>query len=267
MFVVLALVATMFSAFPSAFAALNSSKTTSVTLDVDGNTVDLAKSVTNNAGDDFSGGFGGTGTGDNNKGDLVTGFFPERDGKLVRLLAQGGVVKITGGSCGAGEYYQRARVTLSGVPNLARVWAFYDPSVGAKQYATFQENPDDDAGESPPNLANDRIASTASLPTLCDGTTHYVAGGTETTINLGSNAQAEDPNTLTTAGTYKDLEGSATSIDFDVYVPMEGTAGQSTSIFLALGFVVDTGGCRLLERVDQDELIGMLLFKVGHGDF
>jgi hypothetical protein len=47
-------VATMFSAFPPAFAALNSSKTTSVTLDVDGNTVDLAKSVTNNAGDSFS---------------------------------------------------------------------------------------------------------------------------------------------------------------------------------------------------------------------
>ena len=80
-FVVLALVATMFSAFPPAFAALNSSKTTSITLDVDGNTVGLAKSVTNNAGDPFSGGFGGTGTGDNNKGDFVTGFFPERGGK------------------------------------------------------------------------------------------------------------------------------------------------------------------------------------------
>ena len=236
--VVLALVATMFAAFHAAFAALDSGKTTSVTLDVDGNTVDLAKSVTNNAGDPFSGGFGGTGTGDNNKGDLVTGFFPERGGKLVRLLAQGGVEKFTCYDSSV-EYYQRARVTLSGVPSLARVWAFYDPSVGAKQYATFQENPDDDAGESPPNLANDRIALTASLPTLCDGTTHYVAGGTEATINLGSNAQAENPNTLTTAGTYKDLEGSATSIDFDVYVPMEGTAGQSTSIFLALGFVVD----------------------------
>ncbi len=239
-FVVLALVATMFSAFPAAFAALDSDKTTSVTLDVDGNTVDLAKSVTNNAGDPFSGGFGGTGTGDSNKGDLVTGFFPERGGKLVRLLAQGGVEKFTCSDSSV-EYYQRARVTLSGVPSSARVWAFYDPSVGAKQYATFQENPDDDEGESPPDLANDRIASTASLPTLCDGTTHYVAGGTEATINLGSNAQAENPNTLTTAGTYKDVGGSATSIDFDVYVPMEGTADQSTSIFLALGFVVDAG--------------------------
>jgi hypothetical protein len=239
-FVVLALVATMFASFPAAFAALDSDKTTSVTLDVDGNTVDLAKSVTNNAGDPFSGGFGGTGTGDSNKGDLVTGFFPERGGKLVRLLAQGGVEKFTCSDSSV-EYYQRARVTLSGVPSSARVWAFYDPSVGAKQYATFQENPDDDEGESPPDLANDRIASTASLPTLCDGTTHYVAGGTEATINLGSNAQAENPNTLTTAGTYKDVGGSATSIDFDVYVPMEGTADQSTSIFLALGFVVDAG--------------------------
>ena len=238
-FVVLALVATMFSAFPPAFAALNSSKTTSVTLDVDGNTVGLAKSVTNNATpvDTFSGGFGGTGSGDSNKGDLVTGFFPERGGKLVRLLAQGGVEKLTGGSCGAGEYYQRARVTLLGVPSGARVWAFYDPSVGAKQYATFQENPDDDEGESPPDLANDRIALTANLPTLCDDETRYVVGGTESTINLGGTA----PNTLTTAGTYKDVGGSETSIDFDVYVPMEGTADQSTSIFLALGFVVDAG--------------------------
>jgi len=242
-FVVLALVATMFSAFPAAYAALDSLKTTSITLDVDGNTVGLSKSVTNNATptpDTFSGGFGGTGSGSSNKGDLVTGFFPERGGKLVRLLAQGGVEKITGGSCGAGEYYQRARVTLSGVPSSARVWAFYDPSVGAKQYATFQENPDDDEGESPPDLANDRIASTASLPTLCDGSTRYVEGGTEGTLDLGSAAD------LTTAGTFKTVGGSATSIDFDVYVPMEGTAGQSTSIFLALGFVVDTSPASLV---------------------
>ena len=235
--VVLALVATMFAAFPAAFAALDSGKTTSVTLDVDGNTVDLAKSVTNNAGDPFSGGFGGTGTGDNNKGDLVTGFFPERGGKLVRLLAQGGIQEI---SCSGGgeEYYQRARVTLSGVPSSARVWAFYDESVGNKQYATFQENPDDD-GVGGPDLANDRIDEAGSLPKLCDGTTHYVAGGTLGTINLGSNEQAENPSTLTTAGTYKDVGGADNSVAFDVYVPMEGTAGQSTSIFLALGFVVD----------------------------
>jgi len=239
LFVVVALAATMLASLPAAYAVLNGSKTTSVTLDVDGNTVGLSKSVTNNAGDTFSGGFGGTGTGDSNKGDLVTGFYPEQGGKLVRLLAQGGVEKITGGSCGAGEYYQRARVTLLGVPSSARVWAFYDPSVGAKQYATFQENPDDDEGDSPPDLANDRITSTASLPTLCDGTTHYVEGGTEGTLDLGSAAD------LTTAGTFKTVGGSATSIDFDVYVPMEGTAGQSTSIFLALGFVVDTSPASL----------------------
>jgi hypothetical protein len=217
--VVLALVATMFAAFPAAFAALDSDKTTSVTLEVDGNTVDLAKSVTNNSGDTFSGGFGGTGSGSSNKGDLVTGFFPERGGKLVRLLAQGGIQEI---SCSGGgeEYYQRARVTLANVPSSARVWAFYDPSVGAKQYATFQENPDDDEAGGP-DLANDRIAATASLPTLCDGSTHYVEGGTEGTIDLGSNAQSEDPVALTTAGTYKDVGGSATSIDFDVYVKID----------------------------------------------
>jgi hypothetical protein len=222
-FVVLALVATMFASFPAAYAVLDSGKTTSVTLDVDVNTVALAKSVTNNSGDIFSGGFGGVGTEGSNKGDLVTGFFPERGGKLVRLLAQGGIQEI---SCSGGgeEYYQRARVTLANVPSSARVWAFYDPSVGDKQYATFQENPDDvkDGVVGEPDLANDRIEDPANLPTLCDGTP-YVVGGTEGTLDLGS---GDDPDDLTTAGTFKTVGGSDTSVAFDVYVPMEGTAGQ-----------------------------------------
>ena len=78
LFVVVALAATMLASLPAANAALSGSKTTTVTLDVDGNTVGLSKSVTNDAGDTFSGGFGGSGTGDSNKGDLVTGFFPAR---------------------------------------------------------------------------------------------------------------------------------------------------------------------------------------------
>ena len=47
--VVVALASSMLASFPAAYAALASDKTTSVTLDVDGNTVGLAKSVTNNA--------------------------------------------------------------------------------------------------------------------------------------------------------------------------------------------------------------------------
>jgi hypothetical protein len=237
LFVVVALAATMLASLPAANAALNGSKTTTVTLDVDGNTVGLSKSVTNNAGDTFSGGFGGTGTGDSNKGDLVTGFYPQQGGKLVRLLAQGGVTKI---SCGGGgyEYYQRSRVTLLGVPSSAKVWAFYDPAVGSgsvvKTFPHFAENPDDNPA---PNIANTRISATGSLPTLCNGSTNYV-DGTEGTLDLGSGS---DPNDLTTAGTYKTVGGSDTSIDFDVYVPMEGADGLSTSIFLALGFVVDAG--------------------------
>lgn len=250
LFVVVALAATMLASLPAAYAALNGSKTTSVTLDVDGNTVGLSKSVTNNAGDTFSGGFGGTGTGDSNKGDLVTGFYPEQGGKLVRLLAHGGVQKITGGSCGSdGQYYQRARVTLLGVPNSAKVWAFYDPAVGSgsvvKTIPHFAENPDDDSG---PDLANTRISATGNLPELCDGSTPYVVGGTPGTLNLGSGT---DPNNLTTAGTYKTVGGSDTSIDFDVYVPMEGADGASTSIFLALGFVVDAGADGLDDDTDD----------------
>ena len=245
---VLALVATMFAAFPAAYAALDSDKTTSVTLDVDGNTVSLSKSVTNNAGDTFSGGFGGTGTGDSNRGDLVTGFYPQQGGKLVRLLAQGGVTKI---SCGGDvyEYYQRSRVTLLGVPSSAKVWAFYDPAVGSgsvvKTFPHFAENPDDNPA---PDLANTRISTTGSLPTLCNGSTNYV-DGTEGTLDLGSGS---DPNDLTTAGTYKTVGGSDTSIDFDVFVPMEGADGASTSIFLALGFVIDAGGDGVLDDTTDD---------------
>ena len=245
---VLALVATMFAAFPAAYAALDSDKTTSVTLDVDGNTVSLSKSVTNNAGDTFSGGFGGTGTGDSNRGDLVTGFYPQQGGKLVRLLAQGGVTKI---SCGGDvyEYYQRSRVTLLGVPSSAKVWAFYDPAVGSgsvvKTVPHFAENPDDNPV---PNLANTRISTTGGLPTLCNGSTNYV-DGTEGTLDLGSGS---DPNDLTTAGTYKTVGGSDTSIDFDVFVPMEGADGASTSIFLALGFVIDAGGDGVLDDTTDD---------------
>jgi len=247
-FVVLALVATIFASFPAAFAALDSDKTTSVTLDVDGNTVGLAKSVTNNAGDTFSGGFGGTGTGDSNKGDLVTGFYPEQGGKLVRLLAQGGVAKVTCTDSSV-EYYQRARVTLLGVPSSAKVWAFYDPAVGSgsvvKTFPHFAENPDDNPA---PNLANTRISTTGGLTTLCNGTTNYV-DGTEGTLDLGSGT---DPNDLTTAGTFKTVGGSDTSIGFDVYVPMEGADGASTSIFLALGFVVDAGADGVLDDTTAD---------------
>jgi len=246
--VVLALVATMFASFPAAYAALDSDKTTSVTLDVDGNTVGLSKSVTNNAGDTFSGGFGGTGTGDSNKGDLVTGFYPQQGGKLVRLLAQGGVAKVTCTDSSV-EYYQRSRVTLLGVPSSANVWAFYDPAVGSgsvvKTFPHFAENPDDNPA---PNLANTRISATGSLPTLCNGSTNYV-DGTEGTLDLGSGS---DPNDLTTAGTYKTVGGSDTSIDFDVYVPMEGADGASTSIFLALGFVIDEGADGVLDDTTAD---------------
>ena len=257
---VLALVATMFAAFPAAYAALNSLKTTSVTLDVDGNTVSLSKSVTNNAGDTFSGGFGGTGTGDNNRGDLVTGFYPQQGGKLVRLLAQGGVSKVTC-SDSTVEYYQRARVTLLGVPSSAKVWAFYDPAVGSgsvvKTFPHFAENPDDnfvpEEGADPvPDLANTRISTTESLSRLCNGSTNYV-DGTEGTLDLGSGS---DSNALTTAGTYKTVGGSDTSIHFDVFVPMEGADGASTSIFLALGFVVDEGGDGVLDD-DNSEDVGI----------
>jgi hypothetical protein len=115
-----------------------------------------------------------------------------------------------------------------------------------KEVPHFAENPDDDEG---PNLANTRIDQIANLPTLCDGSTKYVEGGTEGTISLGSGA---DPNDLSTAGTYKDVGVSDTSVAFDVYVPMEGDSSASTSIFLALGFVVDEGADGTLDDTSAD---------------
>ena len=55
-----------------------------------------------------------------------------KGGGEVRLLAQGGVIEKACAD-GSTQYYQRARVTLSGLPSAAKdVWAFYDPRVGAK---------------------------------------------------------------------------------------------------------------------------------------
>ena len=121
---------------PMAQAAFDSNKTSSVTVSVDGNAVALASTVTRPKGDGTleTIGFEAFGGGDKD-GDGVNELSLLRavkGGGEVRLLAQGGVIE-TDCADGSTQYYQRARVTLNGLPSAAKdVWAFYDPRVGAK---------------------------------------------------------------------------------------------------------------------------------------
>ena len=120
---------------PMAQAAFQTDKASSVTVSVDGNQVDLALTVTRPA--DGGGletvGFEAFGGGDKDGGGAneLSLLRAVKGGGEVRLLAQGGVIEK---ACAGGgtQYYQRARVTLSGLPSAAKdVWAFYDPRVGA----------------------------------------------------------------------------------------------------------------------------------------
>ena len=156
----------------------------------------------------------------------------------VRLLAQGGVIEK---SCAGGgtQYYQRARVTLSGLPsNGAKdVWAFYDPRVGATG-----GNPNVQRGQphfnakSGFNDAWPRITDAGAQIKLCDNTTPYV-DGTAGVLTLGNGGEARP-----TAGMKKVVDDNVTQTSFDVYVPMEGRADSiTTGITLAMGFVVNVG--------------------------
>ena len=156
----------------------------------------------------------------------------------VRLLAQGGVIEK---SCAGGgtQYYQRARVTLSGLPsNGAKdVWAFYDPRVGATG-----GNPNVQRGQphfnakSGFNDAWPRITNAGDQIKLCDNTTPYV-DGTAGVLTLGNGGEARP-----TAGMKKVVDDNVTQTSFDVYVPMEGRADSiTTGITLAMGFVVNVG--------------------------
>ena len=129
-----------------AHPAFDPDKTSSVTVSVDGNQVDLALTVTRPA--DGGGletvGFEAFGGGDKNGLGVneLSLFRAVKGGGEVRLLAQGGVIETDCADGSSTQYYQRARVTLSGLPSAAKdVWAFYDPRVGAKDGSDYKGQP------------------------------------------------------------------------------------------------------------------------------
>ena len=237
-----------------AHAAFDPDKTSSVTVSVDGNQVDLALTVTRPA--DGGGletvGFEAFGGGDKDGGgdNELSLLRAVKGGGEVRLLAQGGVIE-TDCADGSTQYYQRARVTLSGLPSAAKdVWAFYDPRVGAKD-----DSVDPPVYRGQPHFngktlfieAWDRINLSGDQIKLCDNTTVYVDGAAEV-LTLGSGGDARD-----TAGMKKAIGLNVTTAHFDVYVPMEGRANSTTTgITLAMGFVVDVGQNGALDDATAD---------------
>ena len=238
-----------------AHPAFDPDKTSSVTVSVDGNQVDLALTVTRPA--DGGGletvGFEAFGGGDKNgSGDKELSLLRAvKGGGEVRLLAQGGVIETDCADGSSTQYYQRARVTLSGLPSAAKdVWAFYDPRVGAKD-----DSVDPPVYRGQPHFngktlfppAWDRIKFSGDQIKLCDNTTFYVDGDAGV-LTLGNGGDARP-----TAGMKKAIGLNVTTAHFDVYVPMEGRANSTTTgITLAMGFVVDVGQNGVLDDATAD---------------
>ena len=212
-------------------------KESSIKISVDGNEVGISLSATRPADgggvEDYL--FQAFGNGDNDvlaQGELSL-LRAVKGGGEVRLLAQGGVVKV---ECSAAngddsKFYQRARVTIKDIPTKhnKRVWAFYDPRVGANDKGQPHFNGSDAYVD-----AYDRITTTGDLTTLCDVAGTPYIDGTAAVLKLGNNGERP------TAGRYKEIAQNVSTVSFDVYVPMEGRKNSTTtSIFLAMGFVVD----------------------------
>ena len=252
------LVCAALAAAPAAQAAFASDppgKSSTVTVTVDGVTVGIANDAKNSAGDSLSRAFGGGNFDDSGINELSAMYTARPDGAsgnaLAYLPAQGGVIEnsCVGGG-GSSEFYQRAQVTLSGLPaSNTKVWAFYDPAVGSgevvKTFPHFDENsPTPIVDDSQVAIANQRITATANLPTLCDNSTLFVNGDDSGVLVLGTGSY-----TRSTAGVFKST--SSGTVSFDAYVPMNGASDDSTSIFLALGLVVDVGNNGVDDTTDD----------------
>jgi len=230
-------------------AAFATDKSTAVTISVDGNSADLTPTWIDGETAKKAA-FGGGDIGGAGNNELTTMYTTKSSGDisgaLLRNMAQGGVEEI---SCAAGyvngagvatskEYYQRSQVTLGNLPTDAakRVWAFYDANVGSG--SGIKEIPHFNHIAGAPDIENTRIDATANLTKLCDGTTLFVVKADDSaassgTLDLGA--------ARTTAGVYQDEVSSTTSVSFNVYVPMDASDSDASTIQLALGFVIDRG--------------------------
>ena len=228
-------------------ALFEPTKSSEITVSVDGTTLGVTSTAyISRDPDPYLGVFGGGDTPDSGSepgvGELTTMYTSKNDStgepQLAYFQAQGGIVKTT---CGAGgnpssgvAYYQKSRVTLAGLTAGDKVWAFYDPAVGSGDNIAGAPYWDYRA-DVPAGIANERITEESGLPKLCDNSTAVLSGTGTGTLALGP---AEPYRT--TAGAYS--TASSTSVSFDFYIPMDGSADSTRQIYTALGFVVEGGG-------------------------
>ncbi len=127
---------------PPATAAWAPSKTSAITIDVDGTTLGIDDSVTDMSGS-RSGVFGGAvapssgsspGTGE------LTEMYAAKAGSFVNFEARGGIVAVSCSGSGT-TYYRRAQVTVGNLPSGTNdVWVFADAEVGPRVGPTPQFN-------------------------------------------------------------------------------------------------------------------------------
>ena len=212
----------------------------SPTVSVDGNTAGLSAVIDPNNPDDpnYSGIFGGGSDYPDTSNNELTTWFTTAPGTeaLLRFQAYGAVEEITC-SGGGTKFYQKSRVTLGSLPaGSSKVWAFYDAT-----YPSGAANTGDNAGiphfkdsRNGEGEVSGRIAIAGNQEKLCDGTTPYVDG----TAGVFTFGAGESNNPRPTAGMHK-TDGGGGTVHFDVYVPMDGDPSGDTSIFLAMGFLID----------------------------
>lgn len=217
----------------------------SPTVSVDGNTAGLSAVIDPNNPDDpnYSGIFGGGSSDPDASNNELTTWFTTAPGTeaLLRFQAYGAVDEV---SCSGGgtKFYQKSRVTLGSLPaGSSKVWAFYDAT-----YPSGAANTGNDAGIPHFKDSRDgvgevsgRIADAGDQEKLCDGSTPYVDGDAGV-FTFGAIKGANANNPRPTAGMYK-TDGGGGTVHFDVYVPMDGNLSGDTSIFLAMGFLIDVG--------------------------
>lgn len=135
-----ALIASSLAAAP-ANAAFTPTKTSSVTIDVDGTTLGIDSSVSDMSSS-RSGVFGGGNQPSGSSPDAgdLTEMYAAKDGAFVNFEARGGVVAVTCSGSGT-LYYRRAQVTIGNLPSGTNdVWVLSDASVGPRVGPTPQFN-------------------------------------------------------------------------------------------------------------------------------
>ena len=288
---------------PQAQAAFEPTKSSTVTVSVDGVSASVANSV-DDQGTTKTGVFGGGET-PGNGGTVGTGelteMFPSNGGDFASFEARGGVVVK---ACSPDTYYRRAQVTFANLPAGTKdVTALLDPTVGDSNPNSYWSDQGTQVGASgvsganqitltsgstanvgehvggdgiapgaevtavssnvltlsknntgtvtgPVTIYSERIFETGSLETLCDGNTPWLAGASGVSASAGTFVLGSGPTARTSAG-YVVNDTAATSVSFDIYVPMiDGSGAIGNSVAMAL--VLDMGGDGTIDDATAD---------------